>query len=284
MTTTHRVPRQSVPLSDAVITAVAQMVDDAQSSARRDPSHSDIDFEIRRCRLTPGDPKSQGRQVGKMKRVREVLSWAMEKDPKGGETFVAQFVAQIRGLGGFRPASSNYIGAEAIRNAREAFRSEGYELTEDGELRPLLLDNLSSAALTEALQAYVRRAKCGVLDAALVTGTGKDLVEATAAHILMERYGDYQANLNFPTLLAQVFIALGLATSEDKPQPEERPQKQLERGIFLVACVVNRLRNKEGTGHGRPWLTSVADTDAKAAVELMGVIAEWLLRTHKESG
>jgi len=35
----------------------------------------------------------------------------------------------------------------------------------------------------------VRRAKRGAADAALVTGTGKDLLEAVAAHVLQQRYG-----------------------------------------------------------------------------------------------
>jgi len=100
----------------------------------------------------------------------------MENDREAGETFVAQFIARIKGFGGFRPDSTNYVGAEAIRNAADAFKTEGYELTEDGELRPLMLDNLSGAALSEALHGYMKRAKGGALDAALLTGTGKDLL------------------------------------------------------------------------------------------------------------
>jgi hypothetical protein len=206
----------------------------------------------------------------------------MEHDPEGGECFVAGFIALLRGYGGFRPSSQNYVGMEAVRNAAGAFRTEGYELTDDGELQPLLLDNLSGVELTNALQGYVRRAKRGAFDAALVTGTGKDLLEATASHILVERYGYLSTNSNFPTLIGQAFIAMGLATPGNAGPSHESPAEQLEEQMFQTACIVNRLRNKEGTGHGRPWLPSITDTEAKAAVELMGVIAEWLLRVHKE--
>lgn len=284
MTATHDIPRQSAPLSDAIITAVAELVDDAQSQNHRNPSHSDIDFLIDRSGLTLGDPKSQGRLAGKMKRIREVLSWSIENDPEGGETFIAQLIAQVRGFGGFRPTSTrNYVGAEAIRNATDTFRTEGYDLTQDGELLPLLLENLSGVDLSNALQGYVKRAKRGALDAALVIGTGKDLLEATVGHILEERYGAYQASANFETLLGQVFVALGLATPKHPPETGEQPKRHLEREMFQMALAVNRLRNKEGTGHGRPWPTSVDDTYAKTAVENMGVIAEWLLEIHKES-
>jgi hypothetical protein len=51
--------------------------------------------------------------------------------------------------------------------------------------------------------------------------------------------------------------------------------------MFDLACAVNTLRNKAGTGHGRPWLPNVTDAQAKAAVEFMGIIAEWMLDAHK---
>jgi hypothetical protein len=57
------------PLSDSIIVAIAQMVDDAQTG-RRDPSHYDVDQEVRRFGLTAGDPKAQGQTVGNAKRVR----------------------------------------------------------------------------------------------------------------------------------------------------------------------------------------------------------------------
>ena len=220
--------------------------------------------------------------MGKAKRMRGVLGWALVNDPENGEAFLVHFLAQLRGLGGFLSESSNYCKSEAIRNAIGVFRLEGYVLTEDGELRPLVLENLSSAALTEALPGYVRLAKRGALDAALVTGTGKDLLEATAAHILMERYGAYNTKSDFPTLLANAFLALDLATESDKRQPGERPQKQFERQLFQTARAINSPRHKDGTGHGHPWLPTVTDTAARAEVESMGVIAELLLRTHKE--
>jgi hypothetical protein len=186
----------------------------------------------------------------------------------------------VRGCGGFRPASQNYVGAEAIENAIAAFRTEGFVLTSDGELQPVVLESLSGAALTAALEAYVRRAKLGADDAALLTGTGKDLLEATAAHILVERYGSYSKSANFEGLLGQAYVAMGLATPRHSVQAGEAPQCKIERAMFDLACSINALRNKAGTGHGRPWLPSVTDTEARAAIQFMGTIAEWMLHAH----
>jgi hypothetical protein len=270
----------SAPLSDAIVIAVSRLVDDAKST--REPSHSDLEFQIQRVGLDLVDPKANGQVLGKAKRIRATLSWALENDENAGGILVANLISHIKGCGGFRRTSPNYVGADAISDAAAAFNAEGYELTEDGELKPQVLANLSGVELTNALDAYVRRAKRGASDAALVTGTGKDLLEATAAHILSERWGAAFSNANFPMLLGQTFAALGLATPAEKMQAGEPPQKRLERAMYDIACAVNHLRNKEGTGHGRPWVPSVTDAEAKMAVEIMGVIAERMLCAHKE--
>lgn len=267
------------PLTDSTIFALARLVDDAQSDTR-EPSHSDLEFQINRARLTAGDPKAQGQLVGKAKRVRGTLSWALENNPTGGEAFVESLLAFLRSCGGFRPSSSNYVGSEPITNAIAAFRIEGFTLTEDGELRPQLLENLSGTALTDALQAYVRRAKQGAQDAALLAGTSKDLLEATAAHILVERNGSYPQRANFEALLGMAFVAVDLATPQHPVQPGESPQRKAERAMFSLAIGINAMRNKLGTGHGRPWLPEITDIEAKSAIQFMGTIAEWLLHAH----
>lgn len=267
------------PLTDSVIFAVARLVDDAQAETR-EPSHSDLEFQINRARLTEGDPKAQGQLVGKAKRIRGTLNWALENNSAGGEALIESLLAQLRACGGFRPASPNYVGAEPIANVIAAFRAEGFTLTEDGELQPQILENLSGAALSVALASYIRRAKRGAEDAALLTGTSKDLLEATAAHILVERNGSYPQSANFEGLLGLAFVTMGLATPQHPVQPGESPQAKAERAMFALACAVNAMRNKLGTGHGRPWLPNITDTEAQAAIQFMGTIAEWMLHAH----
>ncbi len=280
MTTNQREKRPHAPLSDAIITAVARLVDDAQTETR-EPSHSDIEFRITRADLGAGDPKLQGQIVGKAKRVRAVLSWALDNAPESGEVFLAALVALIRGKGGFRRGSPNFVREDAITDAADAFRGEGYVLTAEGELQPTSIDTLTGVQLTSALEAYVRRARRGSQDAALLVGAGKDLLEATAAHVIYERYGQYPQQANFPTLLGQAFTALELATPLTAPQQTEPPQRRLARALYETGCAVNALRNKEGTGHGRPWLPTVSDVEARAAIQLIGIVSGFLLSAHK---
>jgi hypothetical protein len=270
------------PLSDAILIAVARLVDDAQASKPREPTHSDIEYQVGRVGLACADPKTQGRPVGKAKRIREVLTWALDNASDAGEVLVAALITLIRAKGGFRDSSPNFVGTEAVRDAVDAFRVEGYQLSDDGELQPIAVDTLNGTALTNALEAYVRRARRGSQDAALLVGTGKDLMEATAAHIIQERFGHYPKESNLPTLLGQAFTALGLATPEAARQVGEPAQRRLERALYEAGCAVNALRNKEGTGHGRPWLPTVSDVEAHASVQLIGIVSSFLLRAHKE--
>ena len=52
--------------------------------------------------------------------------------------------------------------------------------------------------------------------------------------------------------------------------------------MYDLACAINRLRNKQGTGHGRPWLPDLDQDEAKAAIELIGTISERMLSKLKQ--
>jgi len=267
----------TVPITDLIVAAVSKMVDDSQSEGYREPSHSDLEFYIGRAGLTHADPKAQGQTVGKAKRVRAVLSWAVDNELAAGGKLVQALISKIRASGGFRETSDNFIGREVISQAIDAFDTEGYLLSTDGALQPKNLESLSGKALTDALRAYAKRAQKGSEDAALISGTGKDLIEATAAHVITIKYGSYPQQANVPALLGQAFVALGLATPEDAPSSSEAPHRVMERGMYQTAVGINRLRNKEGTGHGRPWISGITEIQAEAAIEMAGVIAGYML-------
>src|SRR5229473_6215846 len=94
----------TAPLTDHIIVALSQLVDDAQV-VRRDPSHSDLEALFRRHGVSAGDPASQGQTVGKAKRVRSTFSWALEHRPEAGAEAAYGLVSTVRGHGGFRVAS-----------------------------------------------------------------------------------------------------------------------------------------------------------------------------------
>jgi hypothetical protein len=60
--------------------------------------------------------------------------------------------------------------------------------------------------------------------------------------------------------------------------PAPTPQERLELAWFEAGCAINTLRNRQGTGHGRPFLPSVTQPEATSAVQQMGLIAADMLR------
>ncbi|WP_240378030.1 abortive infection family protein [Bacillus piscicola] len=271
---------KKLPLNDEIAVAISQVVDDALVVTRK-PSHADLDNIILRNKLDKGDPKLNGQNtnVGKAKRVNAVLNWALEYNQENGETFVSSLLSLIRGHGGFREDSPNFVGHESIRNLRSSLKAEGIVLSSDGMVTPILLDNLTDLEMEEALMGYTRRAKKGASDAALLTGTSKDLLEAVAAHVITRMLGEYKQS-NFPTLLGLAFHLLGLSTPKTKGDNEVT--SRFENSMYELGCSVNNLRNKQGTGHGRPFLPTITDTEARAAIESMGLISEFLLNKLKE--
>ena len=264
------------PVTEGIANAAARLVDDRE--ATRQPSHYDLARIIKECGLEQADPNQTGLPRGKTKRIRQVLLYAIEHDEPAGQQLLGKLVDEVRTDGGFREGSANYVGSEAITNLASELRELGFELTSSGYLRPLVLSTLEGAAVTDALKGYARRAQHGAKDAALVVGTGKDLLEATACHVLVERGVPYDpAKMKFPFLLSTAFLALHMTIPETAPGVPT-PRQRLELAWFEAGCAINTLRNKEGTGHGRPSLPTVIQPEATAAIQQMGVIAAEMLR------
>ena len=157
-------------------------------------------------------------------------------------------------------------------------KSLGVILGSDGIIAPVLFDTLPMVEQQQALNVYVERAKRGVEDAALLVGTIKDLLEAVSVYVLQLKWGSTPSIMNFPTLLGQAFTALDLATTSSPKIPGEAVQRRMERAFYEVACSINQLRNKQGTGYGPLFLSTITPEEGKAAVETMGIIDEYMLQ------
>jgi hypothetical protein len=218
--------------------------------------------------------------VGKMKRVRAVLWYASANDQEAGEQLVNGLLSALRAAGSFRPGEDNHYATESVITALQgAFDALGYELTFDGILRAKTLEGLEGTELTEALEMYVKRSRAAGGDVGLAIGTAKDLTEATARHVLVETIGTYPAHGNFPATLWQAYECLGLAG------PDTGAIKLLsgdswecvEQAAFLLACAINRFRNEEGTGHGRPHAVLATEGQGRIALEGSALVSELLL-------
>lgn len=273
----YRPERARTPFNEAIVVAVAGLVElSASRDTAKSPSHSDITQLITEMGLGAAEPPGAS-QAGKRKRTENVLRWALKNDRTRGAEFVRLLLERLRGWGGFRDGSSNFVGEDERRTAIAAFAAEGWQLSEDGLLLPASLETLAGEQLTEALQAYARRAMEGSLDAAQLAGTSKDLLEAVARHVLVVTRGDYPRNSNFPSVLGFAFVDLGLTTSQHPTANTESAESKLQRALFDGALAVNSLRNVQGTGHGRPMVSNLDSASASAAARMAGTVTAYLL-------
>lgn len=221
------------------------------------PSHNQLREAFTRYGLSDLDPAPDGRTpngtpLGKMKRIRHVFASPEAHTTTSGVPLARDLVALLRANGGFNPSSESYAGSGRVTQLVQAFVPLGLTLDPDGSMRQTVIDNLSGTELTAELRSYVDRINSNPDDAPLQVGTGKELDEAAARHVLKELLGDYSVSDNFPVTLTSAFTAIGMATPTELPKLDPDPHRAVHQCLFLLATAVNRLRNDAGTGHGKP--------------------------------
>ena len=263
--------------TSAIASVVDQLVD-----ASRSPSHDELGRLFKRVGVAIADPARSGERVGKVKRVRAVASWCMANDNAKGWRLLEELVGAVRAEGGFAADAPDFVGHDVVANLRRALATADYTIDNDGELAPLLLDNIPEADQHAVLSQYAGRLRRGAADSPLVTGTGKDLLEAAARHVLVQAGGSYNPQMGLPGTLVAAYTALGLSIPPaDLIQGtglDPDPVGQLQQAVFLLGVAVNRLRNAQGTGHGRPYPASVTARQAELATQAIALATEVLLR------
>lgn len=251
------------------------------------PSHQQLGDAFGRHGLGHLDPAPRGRtvngsHVGKMKRIRHIFASPAAHNATAGLPLARELVALCRAHGGFNPDSESYAGSTRVTQLAQAFTPLGYTLEPDGSTRPTVIDNLSGTELTATLRSYLDRINSNPSDAPLQVGTGKELDEATARHVLTELRGGYSESQNFPMALAAAFAAVDLAVpTVTLSNFDQDPHRAVHQCLFLLATAVNRLRNAAGTGHGRPGpprrTTELSAAEARLVARATALVAGALL-------
>lgn len=190
-----------------------------------------------------------------------------------------RLVAVLRARGSFDPKSEHFAGPAVLGATQRAFYDLGWQLDDGGELYPVALAGLEGRQLSDALKAYVRRIQRGTSDTALTIGTAKDLLEAAARHVLVEATGDYDERQGFPAAFVRACVARGIAIPPTTlvDAVEADPYAALEQSLVMAALAINNLRNREGTGHGRPQPSRAQRRQGVLAAQAAAVVCYVLL-------
>jgi hypothetical protein len=97
--------------------------------------------------------------------------------------------------------------------------------------------------------------------------------------VLVKKIGAYPSEGNFPATLYQTFDRLELAvpSQEAIESLDKNARAALQQALWLLAVSVNRFRNEEGIGHGRPLPTSVTEAEARLSIQAMALVSQLLL-------
>lgn len=245
------------------------------------PSHDELTAAFTQHGLIEGDPARPGAApVGKTKRVRAVLRHSSEHAPDRGLELALALLELLQVHGRFEADGPDYAGERRIEALRRALEGFGYALDSAGSAHLAVIENLHGTARTTALERYINRINLNPDDAPLLLGTSKDLAEATARHVAVQRRGDYAVRDHFALTLYSAFSEVGLhtATSPDAGKGlSDDPTERVDQCLFLLAEAINKLRNQQGTGHGRPHEPSIEWARARAVARGSAVVAGAML-------
>lgn len=157
------------------------------------------------------------------------------------------------------------------RNQR--FR-RGYSQPMAGLKRP---DGLAEDEWTAIKEAETRllRAKAAS-DGPLVVGSAKELCEAIAKVIIAERGGVPAASASMSELITMAHKLLEFQPGEGLANDAET--RKVAQGLKSVVVGLGEMRNRHGTGHGRPTATGITDEHAELAFDAAMLWSSWALR------
>ena len=192
------------------------------------------------------DPWTSDSGMGKVKRIEYLLYslYSSEDTLDSAHILFFKLMAMLHAHGGFRKDSENYVGVEAFENFRNVLKTEGVFMDDDGSILPVVLENISESEYEETLSKYIVRAKRGSMDATLLVGRGKDLLEAVSYYVVHKKMGVYEQKY-FPTLLGLAFTCFGMSTYTSQTNPSH--VEKMELALYDPGCFINNLRNKQGT-------------------------------------
>jgi len=220
------------------------------------PSHSGLDTIFGKLAIDSPETDPQGRNINKVKRLRAAFDKA---DARGEETtisLVKEIVEEMRFKGVF--ASTDEQTREMIGALRVSLERAGGRLTDHGRLEPLTLGPAIEAGGRQTVDRLQSRLRDPSLDPGAILGTSKDLLEATAKHLLKEYSPDTPAG-DMPGVVGQAMRAAGLSSiPREIDSTNAKAVAVLRQQVLRTADAVTSTRNTAGDGHGHLEPTDVS--------------------------
>lgn len=129
-------------------------------------------------------------------------------------------------------------------------------------------------AIKEA-ETRLRQAKAAS-DGSLVVGSAKELCEAIAKVVIAERGGVPAAAAKMSEVITNAHKLLEFQPGEGLANDPET--RKVAQGLKGVVVGLGEMRNRHGTGHGRPHATGITEEHAELAFDAALLWSAWALR------
>ncbi len=240
------------PVSDEVGAALGAFV-----AGGAGPRHAVLSRIFARAgygNAAPYDSQSHLQQMNKEDRVRETVAAAV-REPTRSRELVEGLLGEFRVAGVFNRVNDEVEERRRRANVLtlgRAFSRIDWELTDDGQLRPAGVGQVSAVEGRPAIEDQLARLRRATDDPALLLGTAKEMLESTAKYVLDVFAVPYVAATDFEQLWFHARDRLGLHPKDvDVSQPGGQQVREILQSSWSIARMANELRNIEGTGHGR---------------------------------
>lgn len=269
-------PRATVPLTNDVSAALARFF-----FAGAGPSHSTISRVLTGTGY--GDDyvyDASGQGPNKEFRVLHALNEAQRR-PARARKLVEELLSSLRTAGLLGVDASG----EDVDRLKRALHSAGWYLTEDGHVQPFGNVDLDTGG-RPALEEQVERLRRASSDPALLIGTAKDLLESVSKFVLDELGMPVNDKMDHNHLWHLARDRLGVLPQQvDADLPGAEAIRAIHQSTWNIADQVNKLRNLQGTGHGRTLPTGVSEDLAMLVVREAATVADYMLaRLDREKG
>lgn len=276
----RRVDSSRYPVSDEIAATLGAFV-----LGGHGPTHSNLTQVFERTgygSAAPYNSKSTNQQLNKVDRVRLTIQAAI-KNPTRARDLIEGLLSEYRAFGLFKTMEDMQNGKEGLeryRLAKEAFMRSGWELTESGEIFPAGVSSVVKTEGRPAINEQLDRLRRGSDDPALMIGTAKEMLESTAKYVCETFSVPYRVNMSFNELWHLARERLGILPKQvDQSQPGAEELREILQSSWSIARMTNKLRNDEGTGHGRTLTTAIGPSVAHFVVREACNVVQLVLET-----
>lgn len=241
------------------------------------PTHSDMDLAFRRAGVSsPQSPPGTGIQsISKARRVTNAFDHATEGQIDG---LIRALTASLTTKRVFE--TYDQVTQGLLTELRKSLARIGWELSPSGTLSPLGIIDVQAGG-REALEQQIKRLRNSGDDVSLMLGAAKDSLEAAARFVLEERQQSYQPDESLEALVNRAMKLAGISTRPaDVTSEASKALATINQSVPKIAEAVRKVRNDQGSGHGRTVMATMSMPEAAFIRDLTLSVVNFLLAEH----